>query len=192
MDCKCLGLVVAVSLSSCSDVFALSAVTAAPVPTELLPLHANDRAAAHYLLSPIPWLLQAMSRADESEAASHSARSNDLPDDFKLYQSVVFGDRRCAVEAVTDEDGLHQRPYVCVSDSSTSRISWIRRLGYPTEFYQGRATHCLAHKGSPYVILQADTDSHQATNQTVVSVVKLDIGSGDVLKETHSSRSITA
>lgn len=102
-------------------------------------------------------------------------------ENFKTYQSSRFGDRVCVVGVLRDEDGLYQSPYAYVSGASGGVVVWMRRLPYPGEFYQGRATHCLAHGDYLYVLLQVDTDSHQATNQTVVSVVKLDAASGRIV-----------
>lgn len=107
--------------------------------------------------------------------------TRDVPSILKhltKYQSTTFGKRACVVGALADEDGLYQSPYVYVTSASTDRVDWMRRLPYPAEFYQSRATHCLAHGDYVYVLLQVDTDSHQATNQTIVSVVKLDARSG--------------
>ncbi|SEP09125.1 hypothetical protein SAMN02800692_3595 [Luteibacter sp. UNC138MFCol5.1] len=103
-------------------------------------------------------------------------------DHFRRYDSAGFGDRRCTVGASTDEDGLNQRPYVFVSDVASRKIVWGRYIPFAREFYEGRATHCLAHDGHLYVLLQVDTDSHQATNQTIVSVVKMRESDGEVIR----------
>ncbi|SEW06405.1 hypothetical protein [Luteibacter sp. 329MFSha] len=103
-------------------------------------------------------------------------------DHFRRYDSAGFGDRRCTVGASTDEDGLNQKPYVFVSDIASRKVVWGRYIPFAREFYEGRATHCLAHDGHLYVLLQVDTDSHQATNQTIVSVVKMRESDGEVIR----------
>ncbi len=111
------------------------------------------------------------------------SRADDLrapPAHFKTYEAVTFGSGTCTVGA-SDEDGFYQRPYILVSEGADRRTVWSRELSVPRDFYQGRATHCLAHGGHLYVLLQMDTDSHQATNQTIVSVAKLTMTDGSVV-----------
>ncbi|HUA79977.1 MAG TPA: hypothetical protein VL997_06365 [Dyella sp.] len=118
---------------------------------------------------------------ESSTAHVHSALSSDVPKEFSTYASVPIGDNlRCTTGAVTDEDGMNQRPYVYVSSTSGDNVKWVKALDMPEGFYESRATHCLLKGDVLYVLLQSDTQSQQALSQTLLKVVKVNSSDGTV------------
>lgn len=102
-----------------------------------------------------------------------------IPQGFSSYTSESLGDNRhCVVGAVTDEDGMNQKPLVYVEDTVANRVLWSRSLDLPANTFQGRATHCLRKGGTLYVLLQSDTQPAQTTSQTLLQVVELDLAKG--------------
>lgn len=100
--------------------------------------------------------------------------SQELPQGFKPYATrQVADDRSCVAGVVTDEDGMHQRPVVAVTNGARS-VLWARHLEGLEDAYQARATHCVQGDDALYVLLQSDTDPSPAISQTLLSVVKLD------------------
>ena len=85
-------------------------------------------------------------------AAASTARANPASSEapvsgrFRPYASVrLGGGATCVVGATSDDDGMNQRPYVITSDGAVEL--WSRDLSIPSEYYGGRATHCLRHGG---------------------------------------------
>lgn len=109
-----------------------------------------------------------------------------VPQGFSSYAAEPAGGdkpgdaRQCVVGAVADEDGMNQKPFVYVEDTAANRVLWTRPLDLPPNTFQGRATHCLRKGGTVYVLLQADTKAAQSLSQTLLRVVELDLGSGNV------------
>jgi uncharacterized protein YbdZ (MbtH family) len=102
------------------------------------------------------------------------------PANFSEYGAAPVGQNRlCVVGAVSDGDGLNQKPFVIVSDLGKRHAFWRRALAVPAGFYQSRATHCTASGSSLYVLLQTDTQPQQTLSQTQLSVEKLGAGSGN-------------
>lgn len=104
-----------------------------------------------------------------------------VPQGFSSYASESLGDsRHCVAGAVSDEDGMNQKPLVYVEDTAANRVLWSKPLKLPVNTYQGRATHCLRKGGTLYVLLQSDTQSTPATSQTLLQLVELDMANGTV------------
>lgn len=96
---------------------------------------------------------------------------------FRPYASVrLGGEAKCVVGAVSDGDGMNQRPRVRVSDGDVEL--WVKDIGISSEYYGGRATHCLRRGGSLYVLVQIDTQSQQSLSQTLLEVVRLNYLNG--------------
>lgn len=127
---------------------------------------------------------QGQAMATESNEAAASTPSQGLPSGFHAYADRPAGDRACLVGAVTDEDGMHQRPVVALADGKTGGknrvVAWARHFDVLEDAYQARATHCVLGDDALYALLQTDTQSQQTLSQTVLSVAKLDLH-GEVL-----------
>ncbi|WP_329740492.1 hypothetical protein [Dyella sp. A6] len=96
-----------------------------------------------------------------------------LPADVDIYARARLGDGEwCLVGAKSDRDGMDERPVVYLIGAG-SRLVWHRQLPIPKDYYQGRATHCVASRRMLYVLVQMDTDSEQSTSQTVLRAVQL-------------------
>ena len=85
--------------------------------------------------------------AEDGEAtANPGSTESPVPVRFRPYASVrLGGGATCVVGATLDDDGLNQRPRVIMSDGTVEL--WVRDLSIPSEYYGGRATHCLRHGG---------------------------------------------
>ena len=106
----------------------------------------------------------------------------DLPENFSAYATVeVDEDAVCVAGAVSDEDGMNEKPYVYVEDGG--RVIWSKFLEIPADFYQGRATHCERSGTKVYVLLQEDTQSQQSLSQTLLKVVVLNFRDGSIESE---------
>jgi len=71
---------------------------------------------------------------------------------------------------------MNQRPRVSVSDGAIEL--WVKDIVISSEYYGGRATHCLRRGSSLYVLVQVDTQSQQSLSQTLLEVVRLNYLSG--------------
>lgn len=115
-----------------------------------------------------------------SAPAQAATMSTEIPQGFSSYASESIGDnKRCVAGAATDEDGMNQRPVAYLAQASGKPI-WTRTLDLPSDTYQSRATHCLRHGDSLYVLLQSDTQPQQSLSQTLLRVIKLDLADGAV------------
>jgi len=110
----------------------------------------------------------------------HTAMDTAIPENFSAYAtSSVEEDKRCVAGASTDEDGLNQKPVLSiVSGPGEGSVQWSQTLPLPPDTYQGRATHCLGADGSLYVLIQSDTQPEQTLSQTLLQVLKIDLGNG--------------
>lgn len=105
-----------------------------------------------------------------------------LPKRFSPSATVVIGsDMRCVAGAITDEDGMNQRPYVYVSDASGKRMHWVKALNVPKDFYESRVTHCLRKGDSIYVLQLSNTLPQLSLSQTFLRLVRLSVLDGHVL-----------
>lgn len=104
-----------------------------------------------------------------------------IPAHFSEYAAAPISEgRRCVVGAVTDEDGMEQKPVLYVSDAANA-VLWSRALPLPPNTYQSRATHCVGAEDAIYVLLQSDTRPEQTLSQTLLRVVKVDPRSGGLV-----------
>jgi hypothetical protein len=104
-----------------------------------------------------------------------------LPANFMSYASQSIGDGKlCVVGAVTDEDGLHEKPIVYVAHAKGGQIIWLDQLPLPADTYQSRATHCNRKGNALFVLLQSDTQPQQTLSQTLLRVMSLDETTGAV------------
>lgn len=111
--------------------------------------------------------------------AGHTAPQ--LPANFMSYASqAIGGGKLCVVGAVTDDDGLNEKPIVYMTDAKSKRIVWLDRLQLSPDTYQTRATHCTGMGAALVVLLQSDTQSQQTLSQTLLRVVRLDAATGGV------------
>ncbi len=98
---------------------------------------------------------------------------------FQRYASVQLGaGTECIVGASSDEDGLNQRPRVRLSRGNAEL--WSRYIDIPSEYYAGRATHCLQRGGSVYVLVQIDTQSQSSLSQTLLRIVRMKHADGAI------------
>ena len=119
--------------------------------------------------------------AKETSTPAQASVDTTVPQGFSSYAAEPLGEgRHCVVGAVSDEDGMNQKPFVYLEDTTANRVLWIRPLDLPANTYQGRATHCLRKGGTMYVLLQADTQAAQTLSQTLLRVVELDLAKGNV------------
>lgn len=96
---------------------------------------------------------------------------------FIPYASFSLDDDvTCTVGATIDEDGMSQRPRVRLADGGIAR--WTKDIAFPLEYHAGRATHCLVHGGSLYVLVQMDAQSQKSLSQTVLRIVRLKYADG--------------
>lgn len=101
-----------------------------------------------------------------------------LPSDIDVYASTkLAGGARCEVGARLTGSLLQEHPVVYFV-TADGEPAWHTGLRIPQHFYQGRATHCVASDDRVYVLVQLDTDSRQALNQTVLRVVALNSKTG--------------
>ncbi len=113
-------------------------------------------------------------------AGEHGVLAHEVPAGFSSYASqALAGNRRCVAGAVTDEDGMNQRPVVYVEHSSGKPI-WVRTLALPEGMHAGRITHCLARGDAVYALMQYDTQAAQSLSQTLLRVVRLASADGAV------------
>ena len=116
---------------------------------------------------------------------SRSAEQQLITSGFVAYasQGITGTSLTCVVGALTDEDGMNQRPVVkLVGDAD--KTSWTTKLRVPTEYYQGRATHCTSFGQTLFVLLQFDTQPAQTLAQTQLQVVKLALNDGAIQQTT--------
>lgn len=119
--------------------------------------------------------------ATETAPAATAPASTTVPQGFSSYAAEPLGDgRHCVVGAITDEDGMNQKPFVYLEDTGANRVLWTRPLDLPANTYQGRATHCLRKGGAMYVLLQVDTQPSQTLAQTLLRVIELDLSKGSI------------
>lgn len=114
--------------------------------------------------------------------AANSDDARALPSDVDTYSSTDIGaGLRCEVGARLTGDLLQERPVVYLVKPDGT-FAWHARLPIPAHFYQGRATHCVASGDRLFVLVQADTDSRQSLNQTMLRMVELDKVTGKLVK----------
>jgi hypothetical protein len=117
-----------------------------------------------------------------SEAAGASAKTSVLkiPKDFKpLNTTAIDGGLKCVAGVTRDEDAMNQRAFVYVEDANKHPL-WSTPLKLRDDWYQNRATKCVGVGSDVFVLVESDTDSHQATSQTFLSVVKLSAADGKI------------
>jgi hypothetical protein len=104
-----------------------------------------------------------------------------VPSNFMSYASqAIAGGKLCVVGAVTDDDGLNEKPIAYVTDARSKEIIWLDQLPLPPDTYQTRATHCTGMGTALVVLLQSDTQSQQTLSQTLLQVVRLNAATGSV------------
>jgi hypothetical protein len=120
-----------------------------------------------------------------TSAAAPTAAAPRVPEEFRAYSSTPVGkDSSCVVGSVADEDGMYARPFVYLAKAEGRKVRWAKYLSISEENYEGRATHCLSSGDHIYVLLQVDTQAPRSLSQTLLSVVKLRLADGVVVKET--------
>jgi len=112
---------------------------------------------------------------------AHSVAAAKIPARFDKYGSTSVGEgENCVVGKVGDEDGMNNRPFVYLAGATNRNVRWVKALGIPKFYYEGRATHCVRKGGYLYVLVQLSTSSFQSTNQGELHVLKLQIHDGSV------------
>ncbi len=107
-----------------------------------------------------------------------------VPKNFSEYASeLTVNGERCVVGAMTDEDGMNQRPLAYTAEANGDRPLWIDHLALPPNTFQSRATHCTSSGHSLFVLLQSDTQSEQTLSQTLLRVVKIDLTTGSAQRQ---------
>jgi hypothetical protein len=97
-----------------------------------------------------------------------------IPDHFRTSATAdIEGGLRCVVGRVT-KDGFNQRAYVYLEKAATHKLRWATPIPLLPNFYENRASHCLAESGKVYPLIQSDSDSVPVVSQAFVSVVALD------------------
>jgi formylmethanofuran dehydrogenase subunit D len=103
-----------------------------------------------------------------------------IPDHFRTTATAdIEGGLRCVVGRVT-KDGFNQRAYVYLEEAATHTLRWATPIALLPNFYENRASHCLAEGNKVYALIQSDSDSVPVVSQTFVSVVALDQATGHI------------
>lgn len=104
------------------------------------------------------------------------------PKNFMDYASEPTDTgKTCIVGAVTNDDGMDQKPVVYAADALSKHIVWLDQLALPSHSFQSRATHCSSSSDSFFVLLQADTQPEQTLSQTLLQIVKIRANTGEVI-----------
>lgn len=113
---------------------------------------------------------------------SAPASAATVPKNFMSYASepTDFG-KIFIVGAVTNDNGMNQRPAVYAADAQDKHIVWFDELAVAAHSFQSRATHCSFSSDSFFVLLQGDTQANQTRSQTQLQVVKISARTGEVL-----------
>lgn len=123
----------------------------------------------------------ANTRATDDGAAGVASANARLPSGVTIYASEsVDNGQKCLVGAKSDQDGLNERPVVYFAKADGG-FAWRAQLSISKDMYQGRATHCLGSANVMYVLVQIDSDSRQAVNQTTLKVFELSRVTGKVI-----------
>ena len=115
-----------------------------------------------------------------------------VPAHFQSYATTnVGGGLSCVVGATSDSEHSNERAYVYIEDSKTHTLRWIASIPLHAGWYQNRASHCVADGGAIYALIQSDTNATPVMSQTLISIAKLDQGTGriesnDLIKVTAS------
>lgn len=118
---------------------------------------------------------------DPKPSSAQSTALAKIPARFDQRASTSVGEgESCVVGEVGDEDRMNNRPFVYLADATNRHVRWVKALGIPKFYYEGRATHCLRKGNYLYVLVQLSTSSFQATNQGELHVLKLQIVDGSV------------
>jgi len=118
----------------------------------------------------------------QSEAVSTLSKAGviKIPEGFKALNTVAIdGGMKCVAGVTRDADAMNQRAFVYVEDASKHPV-WSTSLKLRNDWYQNRAAKCAGKGVDVFVLIEADTDSHQATSQTFLSVVKLSAANGKI------------
>lgn len=119
-----------------------------------------------------------------TQTSSVDAAPLKLPANFTAYAAQSIGESMlCHVGAVTDDDGMNQKPVAYAQDTKDKKILWVKQLEVPSDTFQSRATHCTSFGDSAFVLLQSDTQSEQTLSQTLLRVVKLNAKTGSVITQ---------
>lgn len=117
-----------------------------------------------------------------SEALSAPAKAVvvKIPKGFRtLNTTPIDGGMKCVAGVTSDADAMNQRAFVYVEDASKRPI-WSAPLKLRDDWYKNRATKCAGAGTDVFVLVESDTDSHQATSQTFLSVVKITATNGQI------------
>lgn len=119
-----------------------------------------------------------------AQTSSADTAALKLPANFTAYATQSMGESMlCHVGAVTDDDGMNQKPVAYAQDTKDKKILWVKQLEVPSDTFQSRATHCTSSGDSAFVLLQSDTQSEQTLSQTLLRVVKLNAKTGSVITQ---------
>lgn len=113
-------------------------------------------------------------------ATPQKTKGVEVPKGFKALSTVpIDGGNACVAGVTRDADAMNQRALVYVEDAK-KRPVWSAALKLRDDWYQNRATKCLGIGTDVFVLVESDTDSHQATSQTFLSVIKLSAADGKI------------
>lgn len=118
--------------------------------------------------------------AAATKTPTTKAASAKVPEDFSFYGSTAAEGGECVAGNVTEE-GMNGRAFVYFKDTRTQQPRWVTAIPVSPDYYQNRATHCLAMGGSLFVLVQSDTDSATALSQTLLDVVELSPADGKIV-----------
>ncbi|KAF1716642.1 hypothetical protein [Pseudoxanthomonas wuyuanensis] len=122
-----------------------------------------------------------LGQAIQEDAKMDAEASSDDWVSYVSYASTKLKDGQlCSTGILIDEDGMQQRPAVEMLDRNGA-VLWRNAIALPMDFYQARATHCVASGPDLFVLVQADTQSVQSLSQTMLEVVRLKSASGKVV-----------
>jgi len=126
--------------------------------------------------------------ADSRPSSGKPAVVAKVPKRFDQRASVAVGEgEACVVGEVGDKDGMNNRPFVYLTEGADHHVRWVKGLGIPEFYYEGRATHCVRKADALFVLVQLSTSSFQATNQGQLHVVKLNVDDGSVESDVRVS-----
>lgn len=115
-------------------------------------------------------------------AASFDVKATNAPAHFQPHATTEVGNGLSCVAGATTKDGKgwDERAYVYLEDSASHKVRWSTPIPVHQGWYQNRATHCVGYGDRVYALVQSDTNAVPVLSQTLISVVTLNMTSGQV------------
>jgi hypothetical protein len=114
-----------------------------------------------------------------NDAALETPKPTQDAADFQRYSASPMGAGECVAGARLDD--LGQQQAVVMGRGSDGRQRWSTDVPRGPQFYENRATHCACREDASYVAVATDTQPAQSLSQTLLSIVKIDAATGELL-----------